>query len=73
MAHKSSCSLYFDKDQCDGSLRIIYDETSAHANGTNSTDRLALTNQKYNANYNDAKYIGYIYGPSGTISSPFEA
>ncbi len=53
----------------DGSLRIIYDGTSAHANGSNSTNRLAITSQVYNANYDDAKYVGYMYGPSGTGAS----
>ena len=40
----------------DGSLRLIYDGTSAHANTDTSTDRLALTSQAYNASHNDAKY-----------------
>ncbi len=53
----------------DGSLRIIYDGTSAHGNGANSTNRLAITSQVYNTNYNDAKYVGYMYGPSGTGAS----
>ena len=53
----------------DGSLRLIYDGTSAHANSDTSTDRLVLQEQIYNANYNDAKYVGYMYGPSGTTAS----
>ena len=53
----------------DGSLRLIYDGTSAHANTDTSTDRLVLQEQIYNANYNDAKYVGYMYGPSGTTAS----
>ena len=53
----------------DGSLRIIYDGTSVHANGTNNTNRLAITNHKYNAHNFDAKYVGYMYGPSGTGAS----
>ncbi len=50
----------------DGSLRIIYDGTSSHTNGTNSTNRLVFTSLAYNIKYNDAKYVGYMYGPSGT-------
>ncbi len=47
----------------DGSLRIIYDGTSAHANGESNTDRLALTSVAWNTtNNNDAKYVGYMYG-----------
>ncbi len=53
----------------DGSLRIIYDGTQAHGNGSSSKDRLAITNQAYNMNYNDAKYVGYMYAPSGTKRS----
>ncbi len=53
----------------EGSVRIQYDGTSAHANGENATDRFAFTNQAYNANYNDAKYVGWMYGPAGTEAS----
>ena len=56
----------------DGSLRIIYDGTQAHTNGTNSTNRLAITSQAYNANYNDAKYVGYMRSEEHTseLQSP---
>ncbi len=53
----------------DGSIRIIYDGTSAFGNGVNSTNRIVLRGHKYNSNYNDAKYVGYMYGPSGTGAS----
>ncbi len=53
----------------DGSLRIIYDGTKAHANGENDSDRFTHTNQAYNANSNDAKYVGWMYGPTGTTAS----
>ncbi len=47
----------------DGSLRIIFDGTEAHGNGTSSTDRLALQNIAWNTtNHDDAKYVGYMYG-----------
>ncbi len=47
----------------DGSLRIIYDGTSAHMNGEFSEDRVAMTNAAWNTKYNDNKYIGYMYSP----------
>ena len=58
----------------DGSLRIIYDGTGAHANGESNTDRLALTSVAWNTtNYNDAKYVGYMYGgTNGTASTSKE-
>ncbi len=58
----------------DGSLRIIYDGTSAHANGVSNSNRLALTNVAWNTtNYNDAKYVGYMYGgANGTASTSKE-
>lgn len=55
----------------DGSLRIMYDGTSAHANGEVSEDRVTHTNQAYNTKSADAKYVGWMYGPvdaeDGTI------
>ena len=53
----------------DGSLRIIYDGTQAHVNGANSSNRFITTNTKYNINYNDVKYVGWMYGPRGNDSS----
>ena len=53
----------------DGSLRIIYDGTQAYANGSNSSNRFIKTGQAYNSNNNDNKYIGWMYGPAGTVSS----
>ena len=44
----------------DGSIRIIYDGTSAHANGESSTDRqigISAYNKLANASY----YVGYTY------------
>ncbi len=51
----------------DGSLRMIYDGTRAHENynGTSPTgaaDRAIVADQAFNANYDDAKYVGYKYG-----------
>ena len=57
----------------DGSLRIMYDGTQAYANGTNDAGRFINTSTKYNTNYNDAKYVGWMYGPAGTDSSTSKA
>ncbi len=57
----------------DGSLRIIYDGEQAHANGTSNVDRFIKTGQVYNTNYNDNKYVGWMYGPAGTDSSTSKA
>ena len=43
-----------------GSIRIIYDGTSAHANGESSTDRQYGTSQ-FNTKGNDNMYVGYMY------------
>ncbi|MCI9280877.1 MAG: hypothetical protein HFI49_01260, partial [Bacilli bacterium] len=45
----------------DGSMRLIYDGTTCHANGTSTTESLAVTNQKYNASYDRSEYVGYTY------------
>ena len=53
----------------DGTIRIIYDGTSAHANNDSSTDRQVGTSA-YNSSYNDNAYVGYMYGTVG--SSTYE-
>ena len=45
----------------DGSIRMIYAGTSAHANGESETDS-RIGNSKYNVNYKDNGYVGYMYG-----------
>ena len=45
----------------DGTVRVIYDGTSAHANGESSEDRQIGTS-KFNSSYNDNAYVGYMYG-----------
>ena len=57
----------------DGSVRIIYDGTQAYANGAETSDRFIKDNQRYNEYSNDAKYIGYMYGPTGTTASTSKA
>ena len=51
----------------DGTIRIIYDGTSAHANNDSSTDRQVGTSA-YNSSYNDNAYVGYMYGTAGSSS-----
>ncbi len=53
----------------DGSIRIIYDGTSTHANGESSTDR-QIRESAYNSTRNDNAYVGYMYGTPG--SSTYE-
>ena len=53
----------------DGTIRMIYDGTSAHANGESSTDRQVGT-AKFNNSYSDNTYVGYMYGTKG--SSTYE-
>ena len=48
----------------DGSIRMIYDGTVAHANGESSEDRQIGTSA-YNNNFNDNAYVGYMYGQIG--------
>ena len=59
-----------------GSIRMIYDGTSAHDNGAVSEDREYRTSQ-FNPNYNNNMYVGYMYtngnvhgnGTSSTIKT----
>ena len=51
-----------------GSIRMIYDGTSAHANGESNTDR-RLHNVNFNLTYNDAAYAGYMMGIDNQCSS----
>ena len=50
----------------DGSMRIIYDGTSAHANGESSSDRRIGTTAFNLGNSNNA-YVGYMYGNSDGV------
>lgn len=49
----------------DGSIRMIYAGTSAHANGTTYND-MEIDNSEYNTNYNDNTYVGYKIGSTGS-------
>ena len=44
----------------DGSVRLIYDGTKAHANGESSSDRQIGTG-RFNNYQNDNTYVGYMY------------
>ncbi len=48
----------------DGTVRVIYDGTSAHANGESSSDRQIGTST-FNSSYKDNAYVGYMYGKTG--------
>ena len=51
----------------DGSIRLIYDGTSAHANGESSSDKI-IASSKYNIIRDDNAYVGYMYGSTGASS-----
>jgi len=59
----------------DGSLRMIYDGTQAYnnannGNGEGGTDRFIATRQTWNTNYDDNKYVGWMFGGNdGTAST----
>mgnify|MGYP004576259465 CR=1 FL=1 len=48
----------------DGTVRVIYDGTSAHANYDGSDDRQIGTSA-FNSSSNDNAYVGYMYGKTG--------
>ena len=50
----------------DGSIRVIYDGTSAHVNGEESEDRLTGTSE-FNISQADNAYVGYMYGNRDAI------
>ena len=51
----------------DGTVRVIYDGTSAHANGDNSSDR-QIGNSSFNNGCDDNAYVGYMYGKVGALT-----
>ena len=51
----------------DGSIRMIYDGTTAHANGEASDDRI-IGKSAFNEQSDDNAYVGYMYGtPNSSI------
>ena len=51
----------------DGSIRLIYDGTSTHANGEVSEDR-QIGESVYNETYDDNAYVGYMYGKADSLT-----
>ena len=51
----------------DGSIRMIYAGTSAHANGESETDSY-IGETEYNSSYNDNTYVGYMTGSTGATT-----
>ena len=49
----------------DGSIRMIYDGTSAHENMETSEDR-QIGKSQFNDEYYDNAYVGYMYGTPGS-------
>ena len=45
----------------DGSMRLIYDGTTCHANGTVTTENIAKTNVAYNSSTYNSSYVGWTY------------
>ena len=45
----------------DKTMRLIYDGTTCHANGTSTTNSIAVISTKYNPNYNKSEYVGWKY------------
>ena len=51
----------------DGTIRMIYAGTSAHANGydDSSANDMSIGTSMFNSSYNDNTYVGYMYGTAG--------
>ena len=45
----------------DGSMRLIYDGSTCHANGTSTEDSIAVASVAYNTSYNQSNYVGWTY------------
>ena len=54
----------------DGTIRMIYAGTSAHANGYNdsSAKDMSIGTSAFNSSYNDNTYVGYMYGTAGATT-----
>ena len=54
----------------DGSIRMIYAGTSAHANGydDSSAKDMSIGTSAFNSSYNDNTYVGYMYGTAGATT-----
>ena len=45
----------------DGTIRLIYDGSTCHANGTNTTDSIAVADQQYDINRENSSAAGWTY------------
>ncbi len=45
----------------DGSMRLIYDGSSCHANGTSTAESIAVASTAYNTSDNQSNYVGWTY------------
>ncbi len=45
----------------DKTMRLIYDGTTCHANGTHTEESIAVASTKYNSSYSRSEYSGYTY------------
>ncbi len=45
----------------DKTMRLIYDGATCHANGTSTTDSIAVASTAYNPNYDKSEYAGWKY------------
>lgn len=54
----------------DGTIRMIYAGTSAHANGydDSSANDMSIGESAFNSSYNDKTYVGYMYGTAGAYT-----
>lgn len=54
----------------DGSVRMIYAGTTAHANGydDSSANDMSIGISVFNSRYNDNTYVGYMYGTKGATT-----
>lgn len=54
----------------DGTIRMIYAGTSAHANGYDDyrVNDMSIGTSAFNSSYNDNTYVGYMYGTAGATT-----
>lgn len=54
----------------DGTIRMIYAGTSAHANGydDSSANDMSIGTSAFNSSYSDNTYVGYMYGTKGATT-----
>ena len=54
----------------DGTIRMIYAGTRAHANGYNDSiaNNMSIGTSTFNSSYDDNTYVGYMYGTAGATT-----